>query len=209
MKKYFHFMFATMFAMFISLPSYSQSDDPHRYHLNGGYDEMYQGSMSVKKLQQQLNDSAFTESTFADSTFVDSTLTKKEPVFFLHDEPKIIRFNGDDAVYSVRIKKYPRELSQLCKKLGIPASYESRMTNIVLPLCMQGVVLFGKETDPYFLEGDIVDLKKEHGAYWDCFFYRGTDQQNAKLIRNLNANRDLFRDGKLVPGAYLHWKIVE
>ncbi|MDQ5954777.1 MAG: hypothetical protein QG583_705 [Patescibacteria group bacterium] len=210
MKKYFHFMFATMFAVFASPSVFAQSDDPHRYHLNGGYDEeMYQRSHSVRELQQQLNDLSVTESTFTDSTFVDSTLTKKEPVYQLHGENNIIRFNGGDTIYSVRVKKHPAELSRLCKELGIHADYESRMTNIVLPLCMQGVVLFDKTTDPYFLEEDIIDLKKHHGADWDCFFYRGTDQQNAKLIRNLNANRNLFQDGKLIPGAYLHWKLIE
>lgn len=196
MKKNIFFLFATMFAICYSLSTSAQNDDRYKNHITGGYDnEMI--SAPVLVLQP----------VFADSA--DISKPKKEPLYFLHHEPNIIRFNGDDAVYSVRIKKYPRELSQLCKKLGISASYESRMANIVLPLCMQGVVLFGKETDPYFLEEDIVDLKKEHGAYWDCYFYRGTEKQNATLLRNINANLNLFQDGKLIPGAYLRWKIVE
>jgi hypothetical protein len=208
--KNFISILATIFATFISLSSFAQVDDPHRYHLNGGYDEEMI-SAPVMELQPVFTDTTFTESTFADSTFIDidSTRTKKEPVFFLHGEHNIIRFNGGDTIYSVRVLKRPGELSKLCKELGIPPDYDSRMKNIVLPLCMQGVVLFGKETDPYFLEEDIVDLKKIHGADWDCFFYIGTDEQNAKLVRNLEANRNLFKDGKLIPGAYLHWKVVE
>lgn len=195
--KNFISIFAIVFAIFASLSMFAQVSDPHRYHLNGGYDE----STSVKELQEQLNA----------STVADSAKEKeiKEPVYKLHGENNIIRFNGGDTIYSVRVKKHPGELAKLCKELGIPPDYDSRMNNIVLPLCMQGITLFGKETDPYFLEEDIVDLKKNYGPYWDCYFYRGTDEQNAKLVRNINANRDLFQDGALIPGAYLHWKIVD
>ena len=201
MKKNTFFLLATMFAIFFSLPSHaqSQSDDRYKKHITGGYnEEMIPDPVLV--LQQELDNS-----NIADSTKTET----KEPVYQLYGEQNIIRFNGSDPIYAVTVEKHPGELAKLCKELGISASYESRMAKIVLPLCNQGVVLFGRETDPYFLETDIPELKANYGSYWDCYFYRGTQEQNAKLIRNINANRDLFQDGALVPGAYMHWKVVD
>ncbi len=193
--KNFISIFATIFAVLISLPSFAQSDDRYKNHITGGYE-----MQSVKELQQQLNDS-----TVADSTNTET----KEPAYRLHGENNIIRFNGGDTIYSVRVLKRPGELSKLCKELGISPDYGSRMNTIIIPLCTQGVVLFDKTTDPYFLEEDIPELKTYYGTDWDCYFYRGTDEQNAKLVRNIDANRNLFQNGKLTPGAYLHWKIVD
>lgn len=94
-----------------------------------------------------------------------------------------------------------------CKALGLSPEYSDRYDLIILPLCRSGVILFPS--------AEVNELKEDlqrNGrdvTYLECLGYGGSGAENAKLIRNLVANRHLIVNGKLVSGAAKKWKVVK
>lgn len=86
-------------------------------------------------------------------------------------------------------------LEAACDSVGIPYDFHERFVVVLLPLCEEGVYIF---TPP---------AKQDLPCY--CCAYQGTEQQNAILAKNLLANKQLFKDGKLIPGAAKKWKIIK
>ncbi len=92
---------------------------------------------------------------------------------------------------------------QVCKAIGISGVYADRYYEVIVPLCEAGIMLFDAKSNQY---ADADEVKNNvHSCYW----YVGSGPQNEKLARNLLANRELFQNGKLIPGAAKKWKIVD
>ncbi len=96
---------------------------------------------------------------------------------------------------------------ELCEALEIPAEYNARYQAIILPLCEEKVILFDGSLNPYVID-DAADLDLIDKLELSCYFYIGTAEQNAKLVRNIVKNRHLFKDGKLTDTAAKKWVIV-
>lgn len=101
-----------------------------------------------------------------------------------------------------------------CKALGVNPIYNKRYDDIIMPLCIAGVVMFPASSNPYSdpaTDGSTRAVITEYSGpeYADCFWYVGTGPQNGTLIRNMVANKHLIKNGKLVPGAAKRWKVVK
>lgn len=83
--------------------------------------------------------------------------------------------------------------------LEIPSSYQQRY-ELLKSLCQEGVIIFDGSLNPY-----VDELPNEYS----CYYYIGTAKQNAKLVRNIVANRHLFVEGRLVEDAGKHWVRIE
>ncbi len=94
---------------------------------------------------------------------------------------------------------------ELCEALDLPAEYNARYQEIILPLCSQGVIIFDGSLNPYVTEDNYMDIQEYELS---CYKYVGTAEQNAKLVRNIVKNRHLFKDGKLTDTADKKWVIV-
>jgi|GEM_PF-5930785 len=67
-------------------------------------------------------------------------------------------------------------------------------------------VMFDKQSNPY--TRDVPDSDPEMNRKPPAF-YIGTTEQNAKLARNILANKRLFKGGKLSPTVAKRWKLVK
>jgi len=94
-------------------------------------------------------------------------------------------------------------LLQVCRYIGIPADYNARYKEVILPLCHQGVVIFNGKLRKNYLQ-EVSYMKPNEVCYW----YSGQAKQNAKLKRNLIKNRYLFKNGRLIKGAAKKWIVV-
>lgn len=94
---------------------------------------------------------------------------------------------------------------ELCEALDLPAEYNARYQEIILPLCEQGIIIFDGSLNPYVTEDNYLDIQ-EYGL--SCYKYVGTAEQNAKLIRNLVHNRHLIKNGRLAEDLRT-WEIVD
>ncbi len=112
-----------------------------------------------------------------------------------------------EAVIATNEEILKMNIFDACKALGLSPEYSDRYDLIILPLCRSGVILFPS--------AEVNELKEElqqngrDATYLECLGYGGSGAENAKLIRNLVANRHLIVNGKLVSGAAKKWKVVK
>ena len=94
-------------------------------------------------------------------------------------------------------------IQDACKAVAMDCSYNSRYDLIDKIYEASGQVMFDKQSNPY-TKDRTDDLPTNLPRY-----YIGTAEQNAKLARNILANKELFRDGKLTTTAAKKWKMVK
>ena len=96
-------------------------------------------------------------------------------------------------------------LDAACKAVNMDCSYISRYGLIDLVYDATGKVMFDKASNPYTRNrAEDAEIAKTLTHY-----YIGTTEQNAKLARNIMANKHLFVNGKLTKAAAKKWKFVE
>lgn len=99
---------------------------------------------------------------------------------------------------------YASGLDTVCRTVRTSCDYNARYDLIDLVFRTTGQVLFDKESNPY--TRNMVD---DDGLGSDPpRFYIGTTEQNAKLARNISANKALFRNGILTDENAKKWEMV-
>ena len=97
-------------------------------------------------------------------------------------------------------------IKEACAQVKMDCSYNSRYDIIDTIYQSSGQIMFDNFSNPY--------TKDDKDDNWKKFtskprFYVGTADQNAKLARNILANKALFVNGKLTTTAAKKWKIVK
>ena len=91
-----------------------------------------------------------------------------------------------------------------CKAVKMKCDYNSRYELIDTVYTASGQMLFDKQSNSYTRAMKDEGVKSEPPR-----FYIGEPDQNAKLSRNILANRNLFKDGKLTTDAAKRWNMVK
>lgn len=104
---------------------------------------------------------------------------------------------------SISANAQTNSIQDACKTVGMDCGYNSRHNLIDTVYKASGQVLFDKQSNPYtkdLKDNILTELPR---------YYIGTAEQNAKLARNILANRGLFQNGKLSPTTAKKWKTVK
>ena len=94
-------------------------------------------------------------------------------------------------------------ISQACAEVQMSCTYNARYDLIDLTFKATGKVMFDKASNPY-----TKDMKNEVPSELPRY-YIGTLEQNARLARNILANKHLFVDGKLSLTVAKRWRFVK
>ena len=110
------------------------------------------------------------------------------------------------ALVFTALSIFGQSIKEACAEVKMDCSYNSRYDVIDTIYKSSGQIMFDKFSNPY--------TKDDKDDNWKEFtkvprFYIGTADQNARLARNILANKTLFVDGKLNLAAAKKWKIVK
>lgn len=107
------------------------------------------------------------------------------------------------AIFFSTLSSHAQSIQDACRAVAMDCSYRSRNELLDEIFSATQKVLFDKRSNPY--TRDIKDTHLVHPTR----FYIGSEEQNAKLARNIMANKKLFVDGKITFQAAKRWKFVE
>lgn len=109
------------------------------------------------------------------------------------------------ALFATSLSAQTNSIQEACMVVGMDCGYNSRYDVIDTIYKASGQVMFDQKSNPYTREMSSADVSYKLAV---PRFYIGTSEQNAKLARNIVANKGLFKNGKLTNTAAKKWKLV-